>query len=99
MGYSPWDLNFVWAGSLWLQRLSSSCGGWGLLASCSAGASHCPGFSLAVEHVGSVVAILGLWSMGSVVVAHRLNCSTECGIFPDQGSNLYLLRWQENFFQ
>ena len=26
---------------------------------------------------------------GSVVVAHKLSCSTECGLFPDQGSNLY----------
>ena len=25
---------------------------------------------------------------GSVVVAHGLGCSTACGIFPDQGSNL-----------
>ena len=30
----------------------------------------------------------------SVVVAHRLSCSTTCGIFPDQGSNLCPLNWQ-----
>ena len=30
---------------------------------------------------------------GSVVVAHRLSCSTACGIFPDQGSNPCLLHW------
>ena len=27
-------------------------------------------------------------------VVHRLSCSTACGIFPDQGSNWYLLHWQ-----
>ena len=31
---------------------------------------------------------------GSVVVAHRPSCSTACGIFPDQGSNLCSLHWQ-----
>ena len=35
-----------------------------------------------------------LWSTGSVVVPHGLSCSAACGIFPDQGSNLCLLRWQ-----
>ena len=27
-----------------------------------------------------------------------LSCSAACGIFPDQGSNLCLLHWQEDFF-
>ena len=31
---------------------------------------------------------------GSAVVAHGLSCSTVCGIFPDQGSNLCPLHWQ-----
>ena len=36
--------------------------------------------------------LLLLWSTGSrahgsVVVAHRLSCPKDCGIFPDQGSN------------
>ena len=31
---------------------------------------------------------------GSVVVAHVPICSTACGIFPDQGSNLCPLHWQ-----
>ena len=31
---------------------------------------------------------------GSVVVAHGPNCSTACGIFPDQGSNPRPLHWQ-----
>ena len=33
----------------------------------------------------SVVATPGVWSVGSVVVAHRLSCSVACRIFPDQG--------------
>ena len=37
---------------------------------------------------------LGSRSLDSVVVAHRLTCSVECGIFPDQGSNLCPLHWQ-----
>ena len=38
----------------------------------------------------------GLWSTGSIVVAHELSCSVACGIFLDQGSNLCLLHWQED---
>ena len=34
-------------------------------------------------HVGSVVAIPGLQSTDSVVVAHRFSCAEACGIFPD----------------
>ena len=42
-----------------------------------------------------------LWSTGSrragsVIVAHGPSCSTACGIFPDQGSNLCPLHWQAN---
>ena len=33
-------------------------------------------------------------SVGSVVVAHRLGCSSACGIFPDQESNPCPLLWQ-----
>ena len=38
----------------------------------------------------------GSWaeSTGSVVVVHGLSCSAACGIFPDQGSDLFLLHWQ-----
>ena len=42
----------------------------------------------------SVAAAPELYSTGSVVVVHRFSCPAACGIFPDQGSNLYLLRWQ-----
>ena len=34
-----------------------------------------------------------LWCVGSIVW-HMDCCSTACGIFPDQGSNLCLLHWQ-----
>ena len=43
---------------------------------------------------GSAVAAPGLQSTSSIVVAHGLSCSTACGIFPEQGSNLCLLHWQ-----
>ena len=45
-------------------------------------------------HTGSVVVARGLQSSGSVVVAHGLSCSTACGIFLDQGSNLCPRHWQ-----
>ena len=44
----------------------------------------------------SVVAVPGLQSTSSVVVAHGLSCFTECGIFPDQGLNPRLRHWQAN---
>ena len=47
-----------------------------------------------LQHVGSVVAELGLQSAGSVVVAHELSCSAACGIFLDQGWNPCPLHWQ-----
>ena len=55
--------------------------------------------SLVVESTGSrctgsVVAVPGLQSLGSVVVEDSLSCSMACGIFPDQGSNLCLLHWR-----
>ena len=42
--------------------------------------------SLGMEH--------RLQSAGSVIVTHGLSCSKACGIFPDQGSNPYLLHQQ-----
>ena len=45
-------------------------------------------------HVGSVVVARGLQSTGSVVVAHGFSCSSACGIFLDQGSNVCPLCWQ-----
>ena len=45
--------------------------------------------------MGSVVAALRLKRTGSVVVAHRLRCSTACRILLDQGLNPMspALRW------
>ena len=41
--------------------------------------------------------VLAHVATASVVVAHGLSCSTACGIFPDQGSNLCPLHWQADF--
>ena len=38
-------INFVWAGSLLLHKVFSSCGGWGLLSSYRTQTSHCGGYS------------------------------------------------------
>lgn len=48
----------------------------------------CEGFSLGW---------LLLWSVGSAAVAHGLGCSQACGIFPNEGLNLWPLRWQAIF--
>ena len=45
-------------------------------------------------HTGSVVAVPGLQSTGSIVVVHWLSCSVACGFFPDQGSNPCILHWK-----
>ena len=77
----------------------------GVTLRCGARASHCSGFShcgaRALGARASVVAAHGLsivthglQSTGSVVVAHKLSCSTACGIFLDQGSNSCPLHWQ-----
>ena len=44
----------------------------------------------------SVFAAPGLQSTLSAAVVHRLSCSTTCGIFSDQGSNPFLLHWQDS---
>ena len=50
---------------------------------------------LQLPRMGSVVAAPRLKSTGSVVVAHRLRCSTACGILLEQGLNPVspALRW------
>ena len=50
--------------------------------------------SVGVACVGTVVVPPGLWSTGSIVVAHRFSCSAAYGICPNQGSNPCLLHWQ-----
>ena len=46
------------------------------------------------QHVGAVVSVPRFSGACSRVVAHRLSCSMACRIFPDQGLNSHLLRWQ-----
>ena len=76
---------------LWKEGATLHCGVW---------VSHCSGFSccrvLAVGHVGSIVIAPGLQSKGLILVANELSCSEACGIILDQGTNPYLLPWQED---
>ena len=91
-------LIFGCAGSSLLHRLLCSCGERGLLFI----ALHELLTEVApfgVEHRlqgpwASAVAAPGLESTGSAVETHGLSCSSACGIFMDQGSNLCLLHWQ-----
>ena len=84
----------------WLRWVFvAACGLFLVATSGSYSSLQCMGFSLwwllccrawVLGTQASVVAARGLSSCGvraSVVVAHRLSCSTACGIFPDQGSN------------
>ena len=81
-----------------LCGLLSSCGEQGLLGSCSFRASHCGSYSRcrarALGYMGSLAVAPALWSTGSIAVVHRFSCSEACGIFPDQGLNVYVLHWQ-----
>ena len=77
---------------LWLCWVFISVRGLSLVvASGGHSSSRCAGLSLPrpllLQSTGSRRA-------GSVIVAHRPSCSTACGIFPDQGSNLCPLHWQ-----
>ena len=58
----------------------------GATLGCGIQASHCGDFSCCRARA------LSPWA--SVVVAPGLSCSTECGIFPDQGLNPCPLHWQ-----
>ena len=93
--------NFIYFGAVlglgYCTWAFASCGKWGLLSSCGAQASHCSGLSYCGAEVpgmwASVVEAHGLSSAGSVVVVHRVSCSTTYGIFPDKGSNPCPLHW------
>ena len=65
----------------------------------------CVGFSLVVASRGYTLAVvrglvIGMTSRAQsrrvrgLIVVHGLRCSEACGIFPTQGWNLCLLRWQ-----
>ena len=56
--------------------------------------SNCSTWALVVAAWASAVAVPGLWNTGSITLVHGLSCSTACGIFPTQGSNLCSLHWQ-----
>ena len=84
-----------------LHRLFSSCGQWGYSL------SWCTGFSLRwllllrivdSGHMGSVAVACRLWNTAPVVIMYELSCSSACGIFPDQGSNLCPLHWLVDFY-
>ena len=70
--------------------LASSCTEWRLLF------IAVQGLLIAVDSVEkhSLWGTAELCSRGSVIVVHRLSCSSACGVFPDQGSNPCLLPWQ-----
>ena len=70
-----------------------SCGKQGLLFSGVAGLLIAVA-SLAVEHGFQAAWLPWLQPTGSAAAALRLSCPSECGTFPDQGSNLYVLHWQ-----
>ena len=80
--------------------LFSGCGMRGLLWLWCV-VSHCRDFSCCGHRLSgaqaSAAAAPGFWSTASVEVVHGLSCSTECGIFLNQGSNPCLLHWQAFF--
>ena len=54
---------------------------------------------LCSQLMGSVVVVRGLQgARASLVVVHRLSCSTACRIFLDQGSNWGPLHWQTDSY-
>ena len=62
-----------------------------VVASGGHSSSRCAGLSLSRP---LLLRSTGSRCVGSVVVAHGPSCSTACGIFPDQGTNLCPLHWQ-----
>ena len=83
---------FIYLFYFWLCWVFISVRGLSLVAASGGhSSSRCAGLSLSrpllLQSTGSRCA-------GSVVVAHRPNCSVACGIFPDQGLNPCPLHWQ-----
>ena len=80
---------FGCTGSSLLHGLFSACGerGLGLLvAVASLVAEH------GLRHTGFFSR--SSWALEHEAAVHGLSCPAECGVFPDQGSNLSLLHWQ-----
>ena len=88
----------LFAGVFVAVQAFSSCRVQGLHSSCSALACHWGGFPCGIAQPlgtqASEIAACGLCSPGSALVAHRPSCPMACGIFLEQGSNLYPLSWQ-----
>ena len=77
---------------LWLCWVFISVRGLSLVvASGGHSSSRCAGLSLSRP---LLLRSTGSRRAGSVIVAHGPSCSAVCGIFPDQGSNLWPLHWQ-----
>ena len=74
----------------WWQRVEATL-------CCHVWASHCAGFSWGAQtwkQQALVVTVPGLQSTGPVFAACGPTCSSACGIFLVQGSDLCLLHWQ-----
>ena len=95
------------AGFSLLRRLFSSCSEWELFLDVVCGLLFVVASLVAEDRLwfmpasvvaagGSVVAVPGLQSTGSIAETHGLSCSKACGIFLDQGLNVSLLYWQAN---
>ena len=86
---------FGCAGSSLLHWLFSSCGEWGLHSIEMHGLLIAMASPVAKYWLqgtwASAVAFPRLYSTGLVLMAHGHSCSTACGIFLVQGSNLCLL--------
>ena len=61
-------------------------------------ALHHLGFSCGDRRLLSSCHAQLLLAVASLVAEHGLSCSTACGIFPDQGSNLCPLHWQADSY-
>lgn len=85
---------FDCAGSWLLCGLFPNCSKWELLPSCCAWVSHCGGLFCGAWDLGHVVfSSCSVWAPEhrAIVMVHRLSSSMACGIFQEQGWNLYLL--------
>ena len=85
---------FGCAGPSLLCGLFPNCSEWELLPSCSAWVSHCGGLFCGAWDLGHVVfSSCSVWAPEHRlnVMVHRLSSSMACGIFQEQGWNLYLL--------
>ena len=92
--FSVFFLNFIFVFIfLFLAVLALHCciGFWWLLLLQSMGSRVLRLQEL--PHMGSIGMAPGLQSTGSIVVAHRFNCSAAYGIFLDQRLNPCLLHW------